>query len=277
MSKHIYELRMRNGDDWIPFYVGQSNNIQRRLKEHTQAAKRGEQLLVYQCIRQIMESGIEWDLFSVQEYTEEDLGSYENDRIIDLLRDGFVLMNMKKGSANWLATRQDIADGMNARGLPKGTTEKQYREILTAELLAERHRQWVIEGERKKQAEIDRQLRLQREEEARIRSEQHRKQKELLDRIRAQKKADEVRRDKEWWDSLSSEQKSWVLNYKEAIEIYDTYGEKTALKMLYISRKLHYIIPLTMETVDWHMEIAQSVNKKDTLVSLMRCHYYAKR
>lgn len=147
MKKYIYELRAKDTDVWLPFYVGQTGSLSSRISKHRSDAKMGSTLNVHNFIRQLVDANIEWDMFPVHEYTDKHDGNFENDHILSLLRQGYKLMNMKKGSPNWMKERQAIADDMNRRGLPKNTTEKQYRAILSQEELDRKHQKWLAEQE----------------------------------------------------------------------------------------------------------------------------------
>lgn len=126
MREHIYELRCLIDGTWHPFYVGRTNDTNRRHNEHRLAARNADDTstLVYQFIHNdLMPIGVEWDLATVDAVSEDQ-------HIMDLLRTGVKLMNMKKGDADWMARRIAEADDMNKRGITDYTT---YRKTIDQE------------------------------------------------------------------------------------------------------------------------------------------------
>lgn len=152
----IYELRCCIADEWHPFYVGRTENAQRRLNEHRYHSLTGD-TLVYQFIREVLTANsITWDLHPVAEYTD-DYVDQEDEHIMRLLVEGVRLKNMKKGDAGWMARREAEADDMRKRCI---SSYRKYRAVVTLEeqekRAAERHAQWVTEQEtNKKRAMLD--------------------------------------------------------------------------------------------------------------------------
>ena len=130
---YIYELRCKIGDDWHPFYVGETINKATRLSQHQTSAKYADETstLVYRFIHDYLNaSDIEWDLFEVDQYGEDGPEALEDEHIMRLLVDNVALKNTKKGNANWMDERMRVADDMRQR---KITSYKRYKEVLTYE------------------------------------------------------------------------------------------------------------------------------------------------
>jgi hypothetical protein len=270
MAKSIYELRMFDGGQWIPFYVGQTSDPKKRIVSHRSSSKTGVENK-YQLIRQLDSENIKWDLFVVKEYDEDEVGSYENDRILELLRNGILLTNMKKGSPNWIEQRQAIADDMNRRGLPSGTTEKQYRAIVTQEALDAKHAAWIREQEAAARIKLKREEWERSRAEAAIRAEQQRRVKAEQEQALKLSKILEVQHYRMLWQSLPKSVQYDILKTKEIQDIFDTYRtESNALKVMYLRRILHYYIPINDETAEWHIDVAQSVKSSTKEIDILR-------
>jgi len=129
----IYELRCNIDDVWHPFYVGETINKATRLGQHQVSARHAteESTLVYRFIHDyLIASGIEWDLFEIDQYGAEGPEALEDEHIMRLLVDNVALKNTKKGNANWMDERMAVADDMRSR---KITSYKRYKEVLTYE------------------------------------------------------------------------------------------------------------------------------------------------
>ena len=129
----IYELRCNIDDVWHPFYVGETINKATRLGQHQVSAKHAteESTLVYRFIHDyLIASGIEWDLFEIDQYGAEGPEALEDEHIMRLLVDNVALKNTKKGNANWMDERMRVADDMRSR---KITSYRRYKEVLTYE------------------------------------------------------------------------------------------------------------------------------------------------
>ena len=71
----IYELRCEIDGEWHPFYVGETINKATRLGQHRVSANNADDTstLVYRFIHDYLDAGnIEWDLFEVDQYGEEE-------------------------------------------------------------------------------------------------------------------------------------------------------------------------------------------------------------
>ena len=129
----IYELRFFAEGAWYPFYVGRTEDAERRFKEHKSAGKNAtdESTHVYQFIKkELLPLGIEFELNELEKYGEEGPTDLEDEHIVRLLLEGHQLKNMKKGDANWLAERQTAASDMKKRGM---TSYRQYKQRLSYE------------------------------------------------------------------------------------------------------------------------------------------------
>ena len=140
MTEIIYELRCYLNEDWHPFYVGHTTDPQRRLQDHRYKASRAtdESTQVYRFINTVLiPNQIIWDLVVVDVLSEDQ-------HIMDLLRDGVKLQNMKKGDPSWMERRQAEAQDMTRRGI---TNYAQYKEIISLEEQQQRtearQRRWL--------------------------------------------------------------------------------------------------------------------------------------
>lgn len=129
----IYSLRFFAEGEWYPFYVGRTEDANRRFKEHKSAGKNAndESTHVYQFInKELMPLGIEFEMHELEKYGSEGPTDLEDEHIVRLLVEGHQLKNMKKGDANWLAERQRAANDMKQRGM---TSFRKYKERLSYE------------------------------------------------------------------------------------------------------------------------------------------------
>ncbi|CAB4165972.1 GIY-YIG_SF domain containing protein [uncultured Caudovirales phage] len=140
----IYELQVCVDGRWEPFYVGETTNPGRRLSEHRTAAQAAtdSSTFVYRSIAVFEAEGLEWRMMTVHEYGLEGPEAGEDEHIMMLLRQGVKLTNEKKGNADWMVTREAEAADMVAR---KITSYARYKEIITAEQLAQRQQDWLAE------------------------------------------------------------------------------------------------------------------------------------
>ena len=146
----IYELRCKIGDEWHPFYVGETVNPAQRLAQHRNSAAgaTGDSTLVYTFIKGVLDrNDIEWDMFEVERYGQQGPTDREDEHIMRLLLDGVKLKNMKKGNTEWMAGRLLEAEDMRQRGI---TSYRKYREVLDLEqkeaAAAEKHAKWLAEN-----------------------------------------------------------------------------------------------------------------------------------
>jgi len=139
----IYELGYEQNGQWQPFYVGETNNKQRRLGEHKSSARSTPpKQKVYEYIQRQPE-GFEWEMRQVGEFGPESDDS-EDEHIMKNLYDGFKLQNVKKGNPAWMAQREEEAADMRKRGV---RSYKQYRQIISDEALAAKQAKWIEEQE----------------------------------------------------------------------------------------------------------------------------------
>jgi hypothetical protein len=141
----IYQLQVCVDGNWEPFYVGETTNPGRRLREHQLSAQAATEhsTFVYRSIRYGFEpAGCEWRMITVHEYGTEGPEAAEDEHIMMLLRQGVVLTNEKKGNANWMTERVAQAQDMVRR---KINNYQEYKKVITAEQLRERQLDWLAE------------------------------------------------------------------------------------------------------------------------------------
>lgn len=109
--KNIYALYFLEDEIKRYFYVGQSNDVPRRIAEHIRAVPEGHENK-YERLRQLNAQGVPWDVEILREIPS---GEYplDNERwfVIDLTRKGHELTNMRHGSAE---RRRDLARQVHA-------------------------------------------------------------------------------------------------------------------------------------------------------------------
>jgi hypothetical protein len=176
-KKYIYQLMQTNADvSETPFYVGQTIDPERRIREHIAAGRREPKPsdeLKYVRIRALNSNQQSWRMQVVQELDNIDdaAGNAENDVLIDCIR-AWVragskpdqsLTNMKKGSPNWVKEQEELAIEMERCNRPPGTTVKKHRELLEEERIA-KHLKWLREQDeervRKEVEEVNLQVNL---------------------------------------------------------------------------------------------------------------------
>ena len=147
MSGVIYRLFYEQYGEVVPFYIGESTNPAVRKSQHQRATTNEEERLVYAATAALNERNIEWNLEVIDTYGEEGPEDKEDRHLMDALRAGYAMTNMKKGNANWMAQRVAEAEDMNQRGY---TCPKQYRadkKVWDAEEVAKtaaaKHAEWV--------------------------------------------------------------------------------------------------------------------------------------
>ena len=99
MIEFIYALCIKDGK---PFYVGRTNEPQRRLREHNYEKKDGTELK-YQFIREIESNNIEWEMIILEE-VGPDTERFEDFWVYKLIKEGYDLTNQKAGDARSIAT-----------------------------------------------------------------------------------------------------------------------------------------------------------------------------
>jgi hypothetical protein len=148
----IYQLQVCVDHTWEPFYVGETTNPDRRLREHQLRAQVATEnsTFVYRSIRYAFEpAGLPWRMITVHEYGTEGPEAAEDEHIMMLLRQGVVLTNEKKGNVNWMAERVAQAEDMVRRNI---TSYREYKAVITAEQLRERHQDWLAEAATERRA-----------------------------------------------------------------------------------------------------------------------------
>jgi hypothetical protein len=144
----IYQLQVCVDGNWEPFYVGETTNPGRRLREHqlSAAAATEHSTFVYRSIRYGFEpAGCEWRMQPVHESGAEGPEDAEDEHIMMLLRQGTTLTNEKKGNAVWMQTRVREAQDMVHR---KITSYRKYREVIDQEAANARHAGWIDNDKR---------------------------------------------------------------------------------------------------------------------------------
>jgi hypothetical protein len=140
----IYELQVCVDDNWEPFYVGETTNPGRRLREHQLSAQAANEhsTFVYRSIAVFEAEKLEWRMITVHEYGTEGPEAAEDEHIMMLLRQGVRLTNEKKGNANWMTERVAQAEDMVRR---KINSYQEYKRAITQEQLRERQQRWLAE------------------------------------------------------------------------------------------------------------------------------------
>ncbi len=132
---YIYSLCIKGG---LPFYVGRTNDLARRMGEHRRAAAAGDTETKYQVIRDILAGGDEWEYVVLAE-VDSDEQPYEDFWVYTLLCEGYPLANMKAGDARKQA-EEDAMGAMRGRGErfsePKAFLDARAREIAEAKARA---------------------------------------------------------------------------------------------------------------------------------------------
>jgi len=129
----IYELRFTHQGVDIPFYVGETTDIERRLTEHKYGAANADWTseAKYQFIANALKPhNIPWTLVPVIEYGSEGPEALEDEHMMAVLVDGYPLTNEKKGNANWMAERIAVAEDMRERGI---RSFKEYKKAMEEE------------------------------------------------------------------------------------------------------------------------------------------------
>jgi hypothetical protein len=166
-----YLVKVINGIEQEPFYVGETTDPNRRLKEHkrnTTIANENSTLVYQYAKKELDDKGIEWTLRIAEEYGTEGPDDLEDEHIVALLIHNCKLKNMKKGNAAWLLERQYAANDMRKRGL---TSYRKYREVLAYEEL---ERKVAEQNEARRLEELREERERKSKEEWRIRQEKQR-------------------------------------------------------------------------------------------------------
>jgi len=108
MKKYIYALiyddflsaqNLEEGPDEIAFYIGTTQTPKRREKQHRYESRTGHEDK-YQFIRELEKQGKEWGLVVLKIVDEEDNRPWEYWYVIDYIRKGCPLRNMRYGNLN---------------------------------------------------------------------------------------------------------------------------------------------------------------------------------
>jgi len=152
----IYELGVA-GDNWVPFYVGESHDANCRINGHISATKKS-QTDVYIHTRSLDAAGIAWVLKVIDNYGIEGPTDKEHDHIIRNINLGFKLKNMKKGNQHWMEQMERDAADMKKLGMTSYSGYKKYVKILEdaerQKRLDERHARWAKEAAEKKRKQL---------------------------------------------------------------------------------------------------------------------------
>jgi hypothetical protein len=109
-KEYIYGLHTVRGD---MFYIGRTNDLARRMKEHIYATKGGTETK-YQVMRDLTKHGGGWNYIVLAEVTEND-EHYEDYYVYLYLLEGCPLTNMKAGDSVKAADREAMKR-MQGRG-----------------------------------------------------------------------------------------------------------------------------------------------------------------
>jgi hypothetical protein len=140
MKQYLYTLVFDAEPQPVVFYVGRTNDPERRLKEHRLAVKNLEHTeYKYQWCRQLEAIGLSWDLVVIDEIDDDEDSEYEwvlrfardnQEREITFF-DNLPLTNMKAGDfltemigIPSIQTKQDIRDYRNAQAIRAITYER---------------------------------------------------------------------------------------------------------------------------------------------------------
>jgi len=106
--KYLYELLYTDEGVDYPFYIGKSNDTDRRLKEHNYSKNEGSEDK-YIFIRMLEKSGLKWTLRVIKEVpVDEYVEDWERYHLIEYVRLGYDMMNMKHGDLDVIA--EQVAD-----------------------------------------------------------------------------------------------------------------------------------------------------------------------
>jgi len=140
MKQHLYILVFDADPKPVVFYVGRTNDPDRRLKEHRSSVKNLEHTeYKYQWCRQLEEIGLSWDLVVIDEIEDDEDSEYEwvlrfardnQEREITFF-DDLPLTNMKRGDflsemikIPSIQTARDIREYRNAQAIRAITYER---------------------------------------------------------------------------------------------------------------------------------------------------------
>lgn len=111
MSEFIYVLKWLDSTNYqsYPFYVGRTNNLDRRFKEHMRDSIDGTEDK-YVFMRELSARNLSWVMITECEIPDGMYPiDYEDTYFVNYVKAGFMMYNMKHGDAE---RRQSILDGM---------------------------------------------------------------------------------------------------------------------------------------------------------------------
>jgi hypothetical protein len=92
MEEYIYALYLKVAGEELFYYIGRTNNLERRMKEHEYGAKTGTEHK-YQFMRE--NADYEWGYKVLHQCVRTDDSCFEEFYQLKFLRDGWPLTNMK--------------------------------------------------------------------------------------------------------------------------------------------------------------------------------------
>lgn len=111
------------------FYIGRTNDLDRRLSEHRSSAKRGTEAK-YVFIRELEAQNKEWDIKKLIEVEAGDHRPHERLAIVEQLRQGANLKNMRQGD---LSQHLDGISMGQLRKLADDTSVRTIEDLMAAE------------------------------------------------------------------------------------------------------------------------------------------------
>ena len=89
-----------------PYYVGKTNNMERRKKEHKELILKGDRLPKYNVARSLMSRGVPFKMKVLRTTTiEDDAWKLERHYISKFRREGYKLMNCTRGGPDEIPMR----------------------------------------------------------------------------------------------------------------------------------------------------------------------------
>lgn len=108
-----------------PYYVGKTNNMKRRRKEHLDEIKKGNPLPKYNKARQLIKKGLPLKMRAIRTTkTEKEAFKLERFFIKKYRADGYVLMNCTGGGPHEKPIRINRPKTLNLKGIPLPKTKK---------------------------------------------------------------------------------------------------------------------------------------------------------
>ena len=117
------------------FYVGRSENVDRRLREHVYASRRGHEDK-YVRIRELDAAGTPWDSEVIESLGADDYyPDAERWHVIRLTREGHILTNMRHGSAAHLAELAEQVQARHIRNVADVRADRERRQYRESKIL----------------------------------------------------------------------------------------------------------------------------------------------